>query len=226
MAFHTIFLSSCSGVVSLKMNGAAGAVQGITFAEDRGEIYIPLDEAERRLNLRISFPGHRQPSRKLTDGTPLISLKELAELTKKGVKIVRAESGKDVKVSRLIRSFDIMVGAKYAEINLTKQRLRAWQGKRLVLETRISSGRGRRGTPRGNFHAGPYKARMHYSTLYDNAPMPWSVQVSGNVFIHGFSSVPAYPASHGCIRVPLDGGNPAKFFHDWINVGTPISIHD
>ena len=54
--------------------------------------------------------------------------------------------------------------------------------------------------------------------------MPWSVQVSGNVFVHGFTSVPDYPASHGCIRVPLTGRNPAKFFYEWINVGTPIAI--
>lgn len=223
MAFHTIFLSSCSGVVSLKMNGPMAAVQGITFAAERDEIYIPLDEAERRLNLRISYPVRRQTSRKLANGTPLISL---TELVKKGVKVVRAESGKDAKVSRFIRSFDIMVGAKYTEINLTEQKLRAWQGKRLVLETRISSGKRGHRTPKGDFHAGPYKARMHHSTLYDNAPMPWTVQVNGNVFIHGFSSVPAYPASHGCIRVPLNEGNPAKFFYDWINAGTPISIHD
>ena len=223
MAFHTIFLSSCSGVVSLKMNGPMAAVQGITFAAEHGEIYIPIDEAARRLNLRISFPGYRQHSRKLADGTPLISL---TELTEKGVKVVSAESGKVARVSRFIRSFDVMVGAKYTEINLTEQKLRAWQGKRLVLETRISTGKRGHRTPKGDFHAGPYKARMHHSTLYDNAPMPWSVQVTGNIFIHGFSSVPAYPASHGCIRLPFNEGNPAKFFYDWINVGTPISIHD
>jgi hypothetical protein len=205
------------------MNGPTAAVQGVTFAAERGEIYIPLDEAACRLNLRISFPGYHQHSRKLADGTPLVSL---TELTDKGVKVVRAESGKVARVSRFIRSFDIMVGAKYAEINLTEQKLRAWQGKRLVLETHISSGRRGHRTPKGDFHAGPYKARMHHSTLYDNAPMPWTVQVNGNVFIHGFSSVPAYPASHGCIRLPLNGGNPAKFFYDWINAGTPISIHD
>jgi hypothetical protein len=223
MAFHTIFLGSCSGAVSLKMNGPTAAVQGITFAAERGEIYIPIDEATRRLNLRILYPVHCQTSRKLVDGTPLVSLKELTE---KGVKVIRTESGKFARVSRFIRSFDIMVGAKYTEINLTEQKLRAWQGKRLVLETQISSGKPGHRTPKGDFHAGPYKARMHHSTLYDNAPMPWSVEVTGNIFIHGFFSVPDYPASHGCIRLPISGGNPAKFFYDWVNVGTPISIHD
>lgn len=220
MIFLTIFLGSCSSVVSVKMNAIAGAVQGITFAADRGEIYVPLDEAEKRLNFRIDSPARSRLARKLTDGTPLVSLAELAEA---GAKVERAASGKDARASRFVHAFDISIGAKRAEVNLTEQRLRAWQGGRLVLETRVSSGRNGR-TPSGDFRAGPYKARKHYSTLYDNAPMPWSVQVNGNVFIHGFSSVPSYPASHGCIRVPLDVGNPARFFYEWIDVGTPVRI--
>jgi lipoprotein-anchoring transpeptidase ErfK/SrfK len=65
---------------------------------------------------------------------------------------------------------------------------------------------------------------MHRSSRYHNAPMPWSVQVRGHVFIHGFTSVPRYPASHGCIRLPLDEGNPAKFFYEWIEPGTPVKV--
>jgi hypothetical protein len=44
---------------------------------------------------------------------------------------------------------------------------------------------------------------MHYSRRYRNAPMPFSVQVKGHIFIHGFKEVPARPASHGCVRLPL-----------------------
>lgn len=112
--------------------------------------------------------------------------------------------------------------AKRVDINLTEQRLRAYEGRRLVLNTNISSGRNR-ATPTGRFNAG-YKDADHYSSLYHNAPMPWSVQVSGNIFIHGFSSVPDYPASHGCIRLPLTGRNPAKRFFEWVESGTPIVI--
>ena len=112
---------------------------------------------------------------------------------------------------------------KRIEINLTDQKLRAYQGKRLVMQTKISSGKNR-GTPTGNFRAGPYKKEMHYSSLYENAPMPWSTQVSGHIFIHGYSVVPNYPASHGCIRVPISGNNPAKRLYKWLDVGTPIRI--
>ena len=50
------------------------------------------------------------------------------------------------------------------------------------------------------------------------------MRVHENVFIHGFQKVPRHPASHGCIRLPLAGANPAKWFYDWIDVGTPVSI--
>jgi lipoprotein-anchoring transpeptidase ErfK/SrfK len=36
--------------------------------------------------------------------------------------------------------------------------------------------------------------------------------------------VPRYPASHGCIRVPLNEGNPAKFFFEWANLGIPVEV--
>lgn len=114
------------------------------------------------------------------------------------------------------------LGQKRVEVNLTDQMLRAWEGNRLVLKTNISSGRNR-ATPTGHFRAG-WKHAQHYSSLYHNAPMPWSVQVSGNIFIHGFTSVPNYPASHGCIRMPLTGKNPAKRFFEWVDPGTPITV--
>ena len=112
---------------------------------------------------------------------------------------------------------------KRVEINLTEQMLRAYQGNRLVMKTNISSGR-TGNTPTGNFKAGPYKKERHYSSLYHNAPMPWSTQITGNFFIHGFSVVPNYPASKGCVRVPISGRNPAKKLYGWLDVGTPIRI--
>ena len=112
---------------------------------------------------------------------------------------------------------------KRVVIDKTKQTLFAYEGERLVLQSRVSTGRAGRRTPSGNFTAG-IKLRMHYSRLYNNAPMPWSVQVNGNFFIHGFTSVPDHPASHGCIRLPLDADNPAKRFFDWVEPGIPIVI--
>lgn len=218
----TIFLSSCSNVVRLKMNVSKEVVQGVTFATDEGKIYVPLDKMEQRLGFQLSDKEESMLLRKLFNGTLLISLEEIAE---KGLVVERNESKSNRKVVIGAVDLEIVCGEKRVEVGLVDQRLRAWQGELLVLETRISSGKNGR-TPKGHFRAGPYKAKMHYSRLYDNAPMPWSVQVKGNIFIHGFTSVPTYPASHGCIRLPLDGENPAKFFYEWIDVGTPVIISE
>lgn len=56
--------------------------------------------------------------------------------------------------------------------------------------------------------------------------MPWSVQVHRNIFIHGFPSVPPRAASHGCIRRPLTGRNPARWFYEGVTPGTPLQIGD
>jgi lipoprotein-anchoring transpeptidase ErfK/SrfK len=113
---------------------------------------------------------------------------------------------------------------KHVEVDKTHQMLRAYEGDRLVIESHVSTGKWDKSTPNGQFTAGD-KERMHYSKLFKNAPMPFSVQVVGDVFIHGFTSVPNHPASHGCIRVPLTGDNPAKRFYEWVERGTPIEVN-
>lgn len=40
--------------------------------------------------------------------------------------------------------------------------------------------------------------------------------------IHGYSSVPTYPASHGCLRVPIPN---ARAIYDWIDIGDQIFLY-
>lgn len=88
---------------------------------------------------------------------------------------------------------------------------------------KVSTGRGKYNTPRGNYR--PYLLkRMHYSRKYDNAPMPYSIFFRGGYAIHGTNSIRALgrPASHGCIR--LAPGNAAKLFSMVKREGARISI--
>ena len=212
---------------------AGPALEAVNFALGARGPFLPMAEAAKRLGWRPRLDEEKgtltlnkktfstEKMRSFVDGRILISV---ADLTNAGARVRGGEGDDTVKISFFGRSFKIIRAAKRAEINLAEQRLRAWEGSRLVLESRISSGRGR-STPCGEFEAGPYKARKHYSSRYNNAYMPFSVQVTGNIFIHGFRSVPQYPASAGCIRLPyLTDGNPAQFFYEWIDRGTPIVI--
>jgi lipoprotein-anchoring transpeptidase ErfK/SrfK len=159
------------------------------------------------------------PLRRLSDGSELICTRGL----QLAGAVIDTQSVGRLTIRRGFHRFKLITSPKKVEINLAKQQLRAWQGDRLVLQCRVSAGRNGR-TPAGNFTAGPFRARMHYSSLYHNAPMPWSVQIYGHVFIHGFTSVPNYPASHGSIRLPLNEGNPARFFYEWIDNGSPVRV--
>jgi hypothetical protein len=44
----------------------------------------------------------------------------------------------------------------------------------------------------------------------------------GGYAIHGYASVPNYPASHGCLRVPIPS---ALSIFNWIDVGDPIQTY-
>jgi len=206
-------------------------LDGISFAEDPHMLFVPVEEIASALRWemqldqeRISLNGHVLDAarlRKLTNGTLLVPLDELQRA---GAMTTWSDDGMQAVVASDHTKIAISFAEKRVEVDLANQRLRAYQGARLVLDSTISSGREGKKTPSGEFKAGPVKSRMHRSRLYHNAPMPWSVQVHENIFIHGFRKVPRRPSSHGCIRLPLTGANPAKWFYNWIDLGTPISI--
>jgi L,D-transpeptidase catalytic domain len=45
----------------------------------------------------------------------------------------------------------------------------------------------------------------------------------GGYAIHGYASVPNYPASHGCLRVPIPN---ALSIYNWIDIGDPIYTYE
>jgi hypothetical protein len=66
----------------------------------------------------------------------------------------------------------------------------------------ISSGRRGYETPTGVFTI-LQKDRYHHSNRYDDAPMPFMQRLTwGGIALHG-GRVPGYPASHGCVRLPM-----------------------
>jgi hypothetical protein len=65
----------------------------------------------------------------------------------------------------------------------------------------VSTGRKGYPTPTGVFVI-LQKHVEHYSSTYDNAPMPYMQRLTwGGIALHA-GNLPGYPASHGCIRLP------------------------
>ena len=67
---------------------------------------------------------------------------------------------------------------------------------------RVSTARRGYHTPRGSYRPFLLK-KMHYSSKYENSPMPNSIFFLGGYAIHGTGYVRSLgrPASHGCIRL-------------------------
>ena len=88
-------------------------------------------------------------------------------------------------------------------VSLPAQRAALYRGGIPIAVTTVSTGRPGRRTPTGTF-AVLEKEIEHYSSLYDDAPMPYMQRLTwGGVALHG-GQLPGYPASHGCIRLPQE----------------------
>lgn len=86
-------------------------------------------------------------------------------------------------------------------ISLGEQRLYAYRNGVAIGVSQISSGKPGYETPPGVYTI-LQKQRIHYSNLYDDAPMPYMQRLTwSGVAIHA-GVVPPRPASHGCIRLP------------------------
>lgn len=87
-------------------------------------------------------------------------------------------------------------------VSLEEQQLRVYRGTELVTQSNISSGKKGNDTPTGVFSI-LQKNRHHRSNIYSNAPMPFMQRLTwSGIALHASNSVPNYPASHGCVRLP------------------------
>lgn len=94
-------------------------------------------------------------------------------------------------------------GTTEVVISLSRQMAYVYHGGDLVGASSISSGMAGKETPVGRFPI-MQKRRDHKSNRYSNAPMPFMQRLTDyGIAIHG-GELPGYPASHGCIRLPVE----------------------
>lgn len=88
--------------------------------------------------------------------------------------------------------------------------------------TTVSTGRPGYRTPTGVFTI-LQRHVEHYSSLYNNAPMPYMQRLTwGGVALHA-GDLPGYPASHGCIRLPREF---AKLLYGVTRLGMTVVVTD
>lgn len=86
-------------------------------------------------------------------------------------------------------------------VNLSSQRAVLYRNGVPIAASTVSTGRPGYRTPTGVFTI-LQKHVEHYSTTYDNAPMPYMQRLTWRGIALHAGQLPGYPASHGCIRLP------------------------
>lgn len=105
-------------------------------------------------------------------------------------------------------------------VNLSTQRALLFRNGVPIGATSISSGKTGHATPTGVFTI-LQKQIEHYSSKYNNAPMPYMQRLTwGGVALHA-GNLPGFPASHGCIRLPAAF---AKLLYDTTKLGMTVVI--
>lgn len=87
-------------------------------------------------------------------------------------------------------------------VSIDDQMLTVFRGTDPIKNSIISSGKQGHSTPTGLFSI-LGKRKYHKSNIYSNAPMPYMQRLTwSGIALHESGSVPRYPASHGCVRLP------------------------
>lgn len=116
-------------------------------------------------------------------------------------------------------------GKKWIEIDISDQKLTAWQGDAPVFETIVSTGKPGWRTLPGTFAVyRKYEATRMTGPDYDTPDVPWTMYYSGGFAIHGayWHNNFGVPVSHGCVnlRVPE-----AKALYEWAPMGTEVVVN-
>lgn len=107
-------------------------------------------------------------------------------------------------------------------VSIPLQRAYVYRGGALIGVTTVSTGKPGHRTPTGKFDILQKHAR-HFSNKYNNAPMPFMQRLTWDGIALHAGQIPGRPASHGCVRLPLDF---ARNLFGVTRVGASVHIID
>ena len=115
------------------------------------------------------------------------------------------------------------------EVDLDRQVMIVWRDRQVALITTVSTGSGKvfcgghdgcqyATTPAGRFELGRFVNGWRDGDL---GRMYKPFYFNGGLAVHGYQSVPTEPASHGCVRIPMEI---SEYWHSLVAIGEPIYI--
>jgi hypothetical protein len=122
-------------------------------------------------------------------------------------------------------------GTQYILIDLSEQRLYAYENTILAHTFLVSTARTPWETPLGKHEILAKIPVVDYTwsygpgdpNNYSLGPTPWNLRIYPHVYIHyaWWHNNFGHPMSHGCVNVNLAN---IKWIYDWANVGTPVEV--
>jgi lipoprotein-anchoring transpeptidase ErfK/SrfK len=159
-----------------------------------------------------SQPPIKTPAPDLTN--PPVSKPPVAKPAKKGP-VDSLKPGQYIWEKRAYNATNLRIIAV-----LDIQRLYVFDGDTLVGVSTMSTGKKGHPTPTGNFEI-LQKNVDHKSNLYSNAPMPFMQRLTWDGIALHAGHIPGYPASHGCLRLPMPF---AKALYSVTKMKQPVTI--
>jgi len=94
-------------------------------------------------------------------------------------------------------------GPVVALVSIPQQTMHVYRNGILIGRSTVSTGSKGHSTPGGVFSI-LEKKQTHRSKTYNDAPMPYMQRLTWSGIAMHSGQLPAYPASHGCVRLPYD----------------------
>ena len=105
-------------------------------------------------------------------------------------------------------------------VSIDRQKVTVYDTNGLFAESPVSTGMKGHSTPMGVFSV-IQKHKFHHSNIYSGAPMPYMQRITWSGVAMHAGVLPGYPASHGCIRMPMAF---AVKMWNWTRMGARVIV--
>ena len=105
-------------------------------------------------------------------------------------------------------------------VSIDRQKVTVYDNNGVFAESPVSTGMKGHSTPMGVFSI-IQKHKFHRSNIYSGAPMPFMQRITWSGVAMHAGVLPGYPASHGCIRMPMAF---ATKMWNWTRMGARVIV--
>jgi L,D-transpeptidase catalytic domain/Sporulation and spore germination len=221
-------LDGVPGVVGVRIRVEGGVPLGLFPGLDlRREVTaarLPVEpgRSPRALEERLDDLGFMPPPAAPSEHAERLAVAVLAFEKWTGLGRDGVLSGEDAAVlRRAVRPEPVTRGGpgRRIEVLLDRQVALLIENDRVLRVVHVSTGASGRSTPAGAFRV--YRKERYSWSVPFKVWMPWASYFTGGIAFHEYGYVPAYAASHGCVRVNRFD---ARFLFSFAVTGTPVQV--